>query len=64
MGKRVSFIDQVARFYGIFDADNANKDINSICFIKHTLCAQNSMYVMQCNPHGNLMSRKASLRED
>ena len=32
------------------DADNASKNINSICFIKHTLRAQSSTYIIQYNP--------------
>lgn len=47
----------------LVDTDNANKNINSICFIKHMLCAQNSMYILQCQPHSHLMSRKLGLRE-
>lgn len=32
------------------DADNASKNINSICFIKHMLRAKNFAYIMQRNP--------------
>lgn len=50
-------------FMPLVDVDNANKNINSICFIKHMLCAQNPTYILQCHPHGSLMSRKLGLRE-